>query len=63
MMRGTIGVWTSHKIERKRKVGRGDERWFDKDFKATLWLHLASSNLPDSQLSLESKMEPSAAII
>ena len=30
---------------------------------ATLWLHLASWNLPDSQLSWESKMEPSVAII
>ena len=28
---------------------------------ATLWLHLASWNLPDSQLSWESKMEPSLA--
>ena len=29
---------------------------------ATSWLHLASWNLPDSQLSWESKMEPSVAI-
>ena len=29
----------------------------------TSWLHLASWNLPDSQLSWESKMEPSVAII
>ena len=29
--------------------------------KATSWLHLASWNLPDSQLSWESKMEPSVA--
>ena len=28
----------------------------------TSWLHLASWNLPDSQLSWESKMEPSVAI-
>ena len=28
----------------------------------TLWLHLASWNLPESQLSWESKMEPSVAI-
>ena len=28
-----------------------------------LWLHLASWNLPDSQLSWESKMEPSVAIL
>ena len=28
----------------------------------TSWLHLASRNLPDSQLSCESKMEPSMAI-
>ena len=30
---------------------------------ATLWLHLASWNLPDSQISWESKMEPSVAKI
>ena len=29
---------------------------------ATSWLHLASWNLPDSQLNWESKMEPSVAI-
>ena len=29
--------------------------------KANLWLHLASWNLPDSQLSLESKTEPRVA--
>ena len=29
---------------------------------ATSWLHLASWNLLDSQLCLESKMEPSVAI-
>ena len=28
------------------------------DYSTTLWLHLASWNLPDSQLSWESKMEP-----
>ena len=28
----------------------------------TLWLHLASWNLQDSQLGCESKMEPSVAI-
>ena len=32
------------------------------DNNATSWLHLASWNLPDSQLSWESKMEPSVAI-
>ena len=32
------------------------------DNNATPWLHLASWNLPDSQLSWESKMEPSVAI-
>ena len=32
------------------------------DNNATLWLHLASWNLPDSQLSWESKMEPSVPI-
>ena len=31
------------------------------DNNATSWLHLASWNLPDSQLSWESKMEPSVA--
>ena len=30
---------------------------------ATSWLHLARWNLPDSQLSWESKMEPSVAIL
>ena len=29
--------------------------------KATSWLHLASWNLPDSQLRCESKMDPSVA--
>ena len=33
------------------------------DYNATSWLHLASWNLPDSQLSWESKMEPSVAKI
>ena len=32
--------------------------WSKLDHKATLWLHLASWNLPNSQLSWESKMEP-----
>ena len=30
---------------------------------ATSWLHLTSGNLSDSQLSSESKMEPSVAIL
>ena len=29
----------------------------------TSWLHLASWNFPDSELSWETKMEPSVAII
>ena len=32
--------------------------WGSVENNATLWLHLASWNLPDSQLSWESKMEP-----
>ena len=35
--------------------------WFH-DNNDTLWPHLASWNLPDSQLSRESKMKPSVAI-
>ena len=33
------------------------------DYSNTLWLQIASRNLPNSQLSWESKMEPSVAII
>ena len=36
--------------------------WSQSENNATLWLHLASWDLPDSQLSLESKMEPSVEI-
>ena len=36
---------------------------YQHDYNATSWLHLASWNLPDSQLSLESKMEPSVTIM
>ena len=36
--------------------------WSKLDYNATLWLHLAIRNLPDSQLSRESKIEPSVAI-
>ena len=34
---------------------------FKSENQATLWLHLASWNLPDSQLGYKSKMEPSVA--
>ena len=37
--------------------------WSKIDHKATLWLHLASWNLLDSQLSWVSKMEPSVVIM
>ena len=36
--------------------------WLKSDYSTNLWLHLASWNLPDSQLSWVSKMEPSVAI-
>ena len=58
-----VGVGTPHNIYRKSLavggwVGGG---WSKPENNATLWLHLASWNLPDSQLSWESKMEPSVA--
>ena len=37
--------------------------WFLSGNKATLWLHLASWNLPDYQSSWKSKMEPSVALM
>ena len=37
--------------------------WILEENIATLWLHLASWTLPDSQLSVESKLEPSVAIL
>ena len=59
-----VGVGTPHNIYRKSLavggwVGAG---WSKLENNATLWLHLASWNLPDSQLSWESKMEPSVAM-
>ena len=46
------GVGTSHIILRKSlAVGGGGWGWSRPDNNATLWLHLASLNLQDSQLS------------
>ena len=66
------GIWsdvqtrmeTPHKILRKKdglRVVGG--RWVVslQENNATLWLHIASWSLPDSQLSLEYKMVPSLA--
>ena len=49
-----MGGWRCHCLS-----GGG---WSKLDHDATLWLHLASWNLPDSQFGWESKMEPSVAI-
>ena len=54
---GTIGVRTPHNIERETKLG-GQFGSALSGKNTTSWLHLASWNLPDSQLSSESKMEP-----
>ena len=37
--------------------------WSEANDNAMLWLHLASWNLQDSQLGLESKIEPSVPIM
>ena len=69
LMGGTIGVGTPHNIERtwfsallSLQEGFPTDavgEWFQLHFIATSWLHLASWNLLESQLSWEFKMEPS----
>ena len=49
----TIGVGALHNIERKSCLGSSKL-----DHKAPLWLHRASWNLPDTQLSWKCKLEP-----
>ena len=51
-----------HRTIRLTSVLRVGGRVVFQDNNATRWLHLASLNLPDSQLSWESKMERSVAI-
>ena len=53
----------SKMFETTNTMGRVGGWWVGNysDNNAFLWLHLASWNLPDSQLSRESKMEPSVA--
>ena len=50
-------------VEDEKKMGCGWVGGFMIENNATLWLHLASWNLPDFQLSWKSKMEPSVAKI
>ena len=51
LMSGTNGVGTPHNIYRKSlAVGGWVCGWSQSENNATLWLHLASGNLPDSQL-------------
>ena len=47
----------------RRSRSRSRWKYIPVDNNATLWLHLASRNLPDFQHSFKSKMEPSVAII
>ena len=56
------GGETAQHLQKKLSSGWvGGWGWSKPENNATLWLHLASWNLPDSQLSWESKMEPSVA--
>ena len=52
--------WVNNKGKRKKLGGQFESVLSENN--TTLWLHLSSWNLPDSQLSSEFKMEPSVAI-
>ena len=53
---------TAQHLQKKLSCGRvGMGGWSKPENNATLWLHLSSWNLPDSQLNWESEMEPSGA--